>query len=77
MTTDNIIKNIGNSPYILLPDGSVARKLKPTMLNNVPHWNLCVGDRKTMRVRTERLDTYVAAFDAHAQAHPGEPQASE
>ena len=73
--SDNTFQTIGASPYILLPDGTVARKLKPTMLNGVPHWDLCLGKSKTMRIRNERLDVYATAFSQYQEQIKNSPDA--
>lgn len=45
------IKPIGSTPYVILPCGTVARKLKPIIHNGQQLWNLGTGQAgKTKRI---------------------------
>lgn len=39
------MKNIPNTKYYVLPDGSVVRPLKPRVKGNIRYWNLMVGGK--------------------------------
>ena len=42
--------------YVLLPDGTPARRLKPIVISGRRYWNLAVtGDGKVKRVSDDRL----------------------
>lgn len=44
------------SAYVLLPDGTPARRLKPLTIGTRVYYNLCLtGDGKPKRVSAERL----------------------
>lgn len=44
------------SSYVLLPDGTPARRLKPLTIGSRVYYNLCLsGDGKTKRVSADRL----------------------
>jgi hypothetical protein len=63
------VQQIGASPYFILPDGTVARRLKPTLINGVAHYNLCIGKAgKTIRTRHDRLQDFAKAFSDLAAA---------
>jgi hypothetical protein len=45
--------------YVLLPDGTPARRLKPIVISGRRYWNLAVtGDGKVKRVSDEKLGDY-------------------
>jgi hypothetical protein len=46
------IKPIGSTNYVILPCGTVARKLKPIIKNGIPVWNLGTGKAG----QTKRID---------------------
>lgn len=58
------ITPVGSTSYIILPDGTVARKLQPTIVNGKPHWNLSTGRGKSMRVTIQTIQRYIEAMDA-------------
>lgn len=37
------IAAVGKTEYIILTDGTVARRLKPTMIGNLPYYNLSIN----------------------------------
>lgn len=51
-----------------MPDGSVTRRLKPTLINGTPYYNLCIGSGKTIRTRHDRLLDFAIAFAAVGEA---------
>ena len=70
------VQQIGASPYYILPDGSVARRLKPTLINGVPYYNLCIGKAgKTMRTRHDKLLDFAAAYAELSAAKAAQPNA--
>lgn len=69
------VQQIGASPYFILPDGSVARRLKPTLINGTPYYNLCIGRGKTLRTRHDRLMDFAQAFAELAAAKAAQPKA--
>lgn len=54
---------VGSTSYIILPDGTLARKLQPTIINDKLHWNLSKGRGKSMRVTIETIQRYIDAMD--------------
>lgn len=55
------IKPIGNTPYIILPCGTVARKLKPIIHKGQPFWNLGTGNAgQTKRVNLNNVESLAA-----------------
>jgi hypothetical protein len=58
------IKPIGSTPYVILPCGTVARKLKPIIHNGQQLWNLGTGKGgQTKRInlnKPEALADYVS-----------------
>ena len=58
------IKPIGNTPYVILPCGTVARKLKPIIHKGQQLWNLGTGKAgQTMRInlnKPEALANYLS-----------------
>lgn len=55
------IKPIGNTAYVILPCGTVARKLKPIIKNGQPLWNLGTGTAgQTKRVNLNNLESLSA-----------------
>lgn len=53
------LSTIESNDYVLLPDGTVARKLKPTITNQKKYWFLSIGG-KVVRFSAEDV-TKVAA----------------
>ena len=46
-------------PYVLLPDGTPARRLKPIVISGRRYWNLAVtGDGKVKRIADDRLSDF-------------------
>ena len=58
-----VIKPIGQTSYVILPDNTIARKLKPTVINGQPKWNLGLSAGKTMRISIEDVDSYLSALE--------------
>jgi hypothetical protein len=55
------IKPIGNTPYVILPCGTVARKLKPVIHKGQPLWNLGTGNAgQTKRVNLNNVESLAA-----------------
>lgn len=58
------IKPIGSTNYVILPCGTVARKLKPIIHKGQPVWNLGTGEAgKTKRIdlnNQEQLAAYLS-----------------
>lgn len=70
------VTQIGASPYYILPDGSVARRLKPTLINGTPYYNLCIGKAgKTMRTRHDKLQEFAQAYAELTAAKAAQPNA--
>ena len=69
------VQQIGESPYFILPDGSVARRLKATLINGTPYYNLCIGRGKTIRTRHDRLQDFAQAYAELAAAKAAQPKA--
>ena len=70
------VTQIGASPYFILPDGSVARRLKPTLINGTPYYNLCIGKAgKTMRTRHDKLQEFAQAYAELTAAKAAQPNA--
>jgi hypothetical protein len=63
-------KVIGDKGYVILPDGSMARKLKPTIINGVPHWNLSIGGGKTKRITIQTVQNYLDALTSRKEEKP-------
>lgn len=57
------IKAIGQTSYIILPDNTIARRLKPTVINGQPKWNLGLAAGKTMRISVEDVASYLTALE--------------
>lgn len=56
------IKPIGSTNYVILPCGTVARKLKPIIYKGQPVWNLGTGEGgKTKRINLNNQEQ-VAAY---------------
>jgi hypothetical protein len=53
---------IGSTSYILLPDGSFARKLKPVIVNGVSYYNLSKGKGKAKRITADRVADFLSAI---------------
>ncbi len=58
-----VIKPIGQTSYVILPDNTIARRLKPTVINGQPKWNLGLSAGKTMRISIEDVDSYLSALE--------------
>lgn len=69
------VTQIGASPYFILPDGSVARRLKATLINGTPYYNLCIGRGKTIRTRHDRLQDFAQAYAELSVAKAAQPKA--
>lgn len=54
---------IGSTSYILLPDGSFARKLKPVIVNGVSYYNLSKGKGKAKRITADKVADFLSAID--------------
>lgn len=55
------IASVANSEYLVLSDGTVARRLKPTMIGNLPYYNMSIdGKIRRMSARKLLLSAYVA-----------------
>jgi hypothetical protein len=39
------MKQIEQTKYYVLPDGSVVRPLKPRLKGNIRYWNLCINGK--------------------------------
>jgi hypothetical protein len=48
------VASIGDSGYIVLSDGSVARMLKPVVVNNKPSYNMVI-DGTLRRITSNKL----------------------
>jgi len=48
------VATIGDSGYIVLSDGSVARLLKPVVVNNKPSYNMVI-DGTLRRITSKKL----------------------
>jgi hypothetical protein len=58
------VRPIGQTPYVILPDNTIARKLKPTVINGQAKWNLgLMTGGKTKRISLEQLETYLQALE--------------
>lgn len=55
MSTDSTLENNG---YVVLPDGTVARKLKPTITNDKRYWFLSLGG-KVVRLSEEQVKQHI------------------
>lgn len=62
------IKAIGQTSYVILPDNTIARKLKPTVINGKPKWNLGLSAGKTMRISIEDVADYLTAIELAKQS---------
>lgn len=58
-----VIRPIGQTSYVILPDNTIARKLKPTVINGIPKWNLGLSAGKTKRIGLEDLESYLQALE--------------
>lgn len=54
---------LGSTSYILLPDGSFARKLKPVIVNGVSYYNLSKGKGKLKRISADKVADFISAID--------------
>jgi hypothetical protein len=54
---------VGSTSYILLSDGSFARKLKPVIVNGVSYYNLSKGKGVLMRITPDRVAEYLSAIE--------------
>jgi hypothetical protein len=48
------IAAVGNTEYIILTDGTVARRLKPTMIGDLPYYNMSING-KIRRMSARKL----------------------
>jgi hypothetical protein len=62
-TTAASYTQIGSTSYILLPDGSFARKLKPVIVNGVSYYNLSKGKGKLKRISAAKVADFLSAID--------------
>jgi hypothetical protein len=54
-TTTTTITPIGNTPYVILPCGTIARKLKPVLINGKTAWSLGLGaSGKSKRISLDK-----------------------
>jgi hypothetical protein len=58
-----VIRPIGQTSYVILPDNTIARKLKPTLINGQAKWNLGLSAGKAMRISIEDVATYLEALE--------------
>lgn len=69
MNTDPKLIAIDGTPYVVLPCGTVARKLKPYSVNGKPKWNLGLGKAGKSK-RIELTPDGIEAFkSAYLKAH--------
>jgi hypothetical protein len=61
---------VGCTSYILLSDGSFARKLKPVIVNGVSYYNLSKGKGVLMRITPDRVAEYLSAIENPQPAKP-------
>ncbi len=62
------VRPIGQTLYVILPDNTIARKLKPTVINGQPKWNLGLGIAgKTKRISLEDVEQYLQALELAKQ----------
>jgi hypothetical protein len=61
---------VGSTSYILLSDGSFARKLKPVIVNGVSFYNLSKGKGVLMRITPDRVAEYLSAIENPQPAKP-------
>jgi hypothetical protein len=61
---------VGSTSYILLSDGSFARKLKPVVVNGVSYYNLSKGKGVLMRITPDRVAEYLSAIENPQPAKP-------
>lgn len=61
------ITPIGNTPYVILPCGTIARKLKPVLINGKTAWSLGLGaSGKSKRISLDKpnaLEDYLQACE--------------
>lgn len=62
-TTAVSYTQIGSTSYILLSDGSFARKLKPVIVNGISYYNLSKGKGKAKRITADRVADFLSAID--------------
>lgn len=48
------LASVGETPYVVLSDGTVARRLKPVVVNDHPYYNMVI-DGVLRRVSGRRL----------------------
>ena len=73
MNTDPKLISIEGTPYVVLPCGTVARKLKPYSVNGKHKWNLGLGIAGKSK-RIELTPEGIAAFK-QAWQKSNQPQA--
>jgi hypothetical protein len=64
------VRPIGQTSYVILPDNTIARKLKPTVINGKPKWNLGLSAGKAMRISIEDVESYLQALELAKQNKP-------
>lgn len=62
-TTAASYTQIGSTSYILLSDGSFARKLKPVIVNGISYYNLSKGKGKAKRITIDRVADFLSAIE--------------
>jgi hypothetical protein len=62
-TTAPSYTQVGSTSYILLSDGSFARKLKPVVVNGVSYYNLSKGKGKAKRITADRVADFLSAIE--------------
>lgn len=62
-TTAASYTQIGSTSYILLSDGSFARKLKPVIVNGISYFNLSKGKGKAKRITADRVADFLSAIE--------------
>lgn len=62
------VRPIGLTSYVILPDNTIARRLKPTLINGQPKWNLGLSAGKSFRISIEDVDTYLQALELAKQS---------
>lgn len=66
-TPSTTITPIGNTPYVILPCGTIARKLKPVQINGKTAWSLGLGaSGKSKRISLDKptaIEDYLEACE--------------
>lgn len=67
--TPTTITPIGSTPYVILPCGTIARKLKPVQINGKIAWSLGLGaSGKSKRISLDKPNAIQDYLDACAKA---------